>query len=134
MILRSRRLVRIQHPNLVTLVGYHASEVEMFLIYNYFRQGNSESLIHGCVCGQMMGWRLHHQIAMDITQSLAYLQVDSLPQVLHQDMKASNILLNNNLNAHLSELGPAELLGDSETHAKQLMWLPLLGMWIQNMP
>jgi serine/threonine protein kinase len=46
-----------------------------------------------------------------------------VPQVLHQDMKASNILLNNNLNAHLSELGPAELLGDSETHAKQLMWL-----------
>ncbi|KAH9552661.1 hypothetical protein CY35_09G078400 [Sphagnum magellanicum] len=104
----------------------------MFLIYNYFPQDNSESLIHGCVCGQMMDWRLHHQIAMDITQSLAYLQIDSVPQVLHQDMKASNILLNN-LNAHLSELGPAELLGDSETHAKQLMWLPLLGMWIQNM-
>jgi hypothetical protein len=57
-----------------------------------------------------------------------------VPQVLHQEMKASNILLNNNLNAHLSELGPAELLGNSETHAKQLMWLPLLGMWIQNMP
>jgi serine/threonine protein kinase len=80
------------------------------------------------VCGQLTDWQLHHH------SPLAYLQVDSVPQVLHQDMKASNILLNNNLNADLSELGLAELLGDSETHAKQLMWLPLWVMWIQNMP
>jgi len=112
-----RTLGRIRHPNLVTLIGYHASEAEMFLIYNYFPQGNLESLIHGSERGRTMDWRMRHKIAMDIAHALEYLHDECVPRVLHRDIKPSNILLDNNLNAHLSDFGLARLLGDSETHA-----------------
>ncbi|KAL2609794.1 hypothetical protein R1flu_028367 [Riccia fluitans] len=109
-----RTLGRIQHPNLVTLLGYHASEDEMFLIYNYFPGGNLESLIRSR--GEM-DWRLRHNISLRIAEALAFLHDDCTPRVLHRDIKPSNILLDDNLNAHLSDFGLARLLGTSETHA-----------------
>ncbi|BBN19891.1 hypothetical protein MPTK1_8g14620 [Marchantia polymorpha subsp. ruderalis] len=110
-----RTLGRIRHPNLVTLIGYHASQDEMFLIYNYFPQGNLETLIHS-ERGDM-DWHTRHSIALRIAEALAYLHDECVPRVLHRDIKPSNILLDDNLNAHLSDFGLARLLGTSETHA-----------------
>ncbi|KAL3678743.1 hypothetical protein R1sor_021699 [Riccia sorocarpa] len=110
-----RTLGRIQHPNLVTLLGYHASHDEMFLIYNYFPRGNLDTLIH--TSRREMDWRIRHNIALRIAEALAFLHDDCVPRVLHRDIKPSNILLDDNLNAHLSDFGLARLLGTSETHA-----------------
>ncbi|KAJ7553609.1 hypothetical protein O6H91_06G105300 [Diphasiastrum complanatum] len=111
-----RTLGRIRHPNLVTLVGYHASEAEMFLIYNFFPRGNLEGFIHNRQRGEI-SWQVVHKIALRIAQALAFLHDDCFPRVLHRDIKPSNILLDNNLNAYLSDFGLARLLGASETHA-----------------
>lgn len=112
-----RTLGRIRHPNLVTLIGYHASEEEMFLIYNYFPEGNLETLIHICERGRKMNWSMRHKIALDLARALAYLHDECVPRVLHRDIKPSNVLLDHDLNAHLSDFGLARLLGDAETHA-----------------
>lgn len=111
-----RTLGRIQHPNLVTLIGYHASESQMFLIYNYLPGGNLENLIHDRRRG-FVSWRVRYKIALDIAQALAYLHDECMPRVLHRDIKPSNVLLDNNLNAFLSDFGLARLLSASETHA-----------------
>lgn len=111
-----RTLGRLQHPNLVTLIGYHASESQMFLIYNYLPGGNLESLIHDGRRG-FVSWRVRYKIALDIAQALAYLHDECTPRVLHRDIKPSNVLLDNNLNAFLSDFGLARLLNASETHA-----------------
>ncbi|XP_024541854.1 LRR receptor-like serine/threonine-protein kinase RPK2 [Selaginella moellendorffii] len=111
-----RTLGRIQHSNLVKLIGYHASEGEMFLIYNYFPRGNLESFIHNRSRGEI-SWAVVHRIAMGIAEALAYLHDECQPRVLHRDIKPSNILLDNNLTAFLADFGLARLLGASETHA-----------------
>lgn len=111
-----KTLGRVRHPNLVTLVGYHASETEMFLIYNYLPGGNLENFIKERST-RANDWKILHKIALDIAHALAYLHDQCVPRVLHRDVKPSNILLDNNLNAYLSDFGLSRLLGTSETHA-----------------
>ncbi|KAJ6960174.1 LRR receptor-like serine/threonine-protein kinase RPK2 [Populus alba x Populus x berolinensis] len=83
-----KTLGRLHHPNLVTLIGYHASETEMFLIYNYLPGGNLEKFIQERST-RAVDWRILHKIALDIARALAYLH----------------------------DFGLARLLGTSETHA-----------------
>ncbi|CAL5325914.1 unnamed protein product [Camellia sinensis] len=111
-----KTLGRLQHPNLVTLIGYHASETEMFLIYNYLPGGNLEKFIQERST-RVVDWRVLHKIALDIARALAYLHDQCVPRVLHRDVKPSNILLDDDYNAYLSDFGLARLLGTSETHA-----------------
>nr|QAS62465.1 LRR receptor-like serine/threonine-protein kinase RPK2 [Sedum alfredii] len=111
-----KTLERVRHPNLVTLIGYHASETEMFLIYNYLPGGNLANFIQERN-EKATDWRIIHKIALDIAQALAYLHDQCVPRVLHRDVKPSNILLDNELNAYLSDFGLSRLLGTSETHA-----------------
>ncbi|XP_030484416.2 LRR receptor-like serine/threonine-protein kinase RPK2 [Cannabis sativa] len=111
-----KTLGRVRHPNLVTLVGYHASETEMFLIYNYLPGGNLENFIKQRST-RATDWNILHKIALNIAHALAYLHDQCVPRVLHRDVKPSNILLDNNFNAYLSDFGLSRLLGTSETHA-----------------
>lgn len=111
-----KTLGRLRHPNLVTLIGYHASETEMFLIYNYLPGGNLEKFIQERST-RAVDWRILHKIALDIARALAYLHDQCVPRVLHRDVKPSNILLDDEYNAYLSDFGLARLLGTSETHA-----------------
>ncbi|KAL3629447.1 hypothetical protein CASFOL_026669 [Castilleja foliolosa] len=111
-----KTLGRLRHPNLVTLIGYHASETEMFLIYNYLPGGNLEKFIQERSI-RAVDWRVLHKIALDIANALAYLHDHCVPRVLHRDVKPSNILLDEDHNAYLSDFGLARLLGTSETHA-----------------
>lgn len=111
-----KTLGRMRHPNLVTLIGFHASETEMFLIYNYLPGGNLENFIQDR-SERSVDWRMLHKIALDIARALAYLHDQCVPRVLHRDVKPSNILLDNDFNAYLSDFGLARLLGTSETHA-----------------
>ncbi|XP_068654081.1 LRR receptor-like serine/threonine-protein kinase RPK2 [Aristolochia californica] len=111
-----KTLGRMRHQNLVTLIGFHASETEMFLIYNYLPGGNLENFIHER-SKRPVDWRMLHKIALDVARALAYLHDQCVPRVLHRDVKPSNILLDNEFNAYLSDFGLARLLGTSETHA-----------------
>ncbi|XVF57678.1 hypothetical protein PTKIN_Ptkin07bG0001400 [Pterospermum kingtungense] len=111
-----RTLGRIRHKNLVTLIGYYVGENEMFLVYNYLSGGNLETFIHD-KSGKNVQWSVIYKITMDIAQALAYLHYSCVPRIVHRDIKPSNILLDENLNAFLSDFGLARLLGVSETHA-----------------
>lgn len=111
-----KTLGRLRHPNLVTLVGYHLGESEMFLIYNYLPGGNLERFIQER-SKRPVDWKMLHKIALDIAKALAYLHDTCVPRILHRDVKPSNILLDTEYNAYLSDFGLARLLGNSETHA-----------------
>lgn len=111
-----KTLGRIRHSNLVTLIGYHASETEMFLIYNYLPGGNLEKFIQER-SSKFIKWNVIHKIALDIAHAIAYLHDECNPRVIHRDVKPSNILLDNDFNAYLSDFGLSRLLENSETHA-----------------
>lgn len=109
-------LGRIRHKNLVTLIGYYVGDSEMFLIYNYLSGGNLEAFIHDR-SGKNVQWPVIYKIAKDIAEALAYLHYACVPRIVHRDIKPSNILLDEDLNAYLSDFGLARLLEVSETHA-----------------
>ncbi|KAL6983333.1 hypothetical protein U1Q18_016722 [Sarracenia purpurea var. burkii] len=109
-------LGRIRHRNLITLIGYHASEAEMFLIYNYLPGGSLKNFIQER-SRRAFGWEILRKIAVDIASALAYLHDQCNPRIIHRDVKPSNILLDHDLNAYLSDFGLSRLLGTSETHA-----------------
>ncbi|KAI4320382.1 hypothetical protein MLD38_033870 [Melastoma candidum] len=111
-----KTLGQLKHESLVTLIGYHASETEMFLIYNYLPGGNLERFIQER-SNRPVDWRVLHKIALHVASALVYLHSKCVPRVLHRDVKPSNILLDNDYNAYLSDFGLARLLGTSETHA-----------------
>ncbi|PQP92651.1 hypothetical protein Pyn_26962 [Prunus yedoensis var. nudiflora] len=81
-----KTLGRVRHPNLVTLIGYHASETEMLLIYNYLPGGNLENFIKER-SRRHFNWNILHKIALDIAHALAYLHDECIPRVLHRDVK-----------------------------------------------
>ncbi|XP_078436770.1 receptor-like protein kinase 2 [Wolffia australiana] len=111
-----KTLGRWAHPNLVTLLGYHVSQSEMFLIYNYLPGGNLEKFIQERST-RGVDWRALHRIALDVARALAHLHDRCVPRILHRDVKPSNILLDDVGRAYLSDFGLARLLGGSETHA-----------------
>ncbi|ONK78131.1 uncharacterized protein A4U43_C02F14670 [Asparagus officinalis] len=111
-----KTLGRIRHKNLVTLIGYHMGEIDTFLIYNYLPGGNLEAFIRN-MSNNNVGWPVIHKIALDVAQALIYLHYSCVPRIVHRDIKPSNILLDDKLNAYLSDFGLARLLEVYETHA-----------------
>ncbi|CAI9265745.1 unnamed protein product [Lactuca saligna] len=110
-----RTLGRIRHSNLITLIGYYASPSEMFLVYNYLPGGSLEELIRD-KRNHVIGLKMVHKIALDIAGALAFLHDDCNPRILHRDVKPSNILLDKDLKACLSDFGLSRLLEGFETH------------------
>ncbi|KAL2546626.1 LRR receptor-like serine/threonine-protein kinase RPK2 [Forsythia ovata] len=109
-------LGRTKHPNLITLIGYCASQLEMFLIYNYLPGGNLDKFIRERA-RRAFDWRIVHKIALHIASALSYLHDQCNPHILHRDIKPSNILLDNDYNAYLSDFGLSKILSTTETHA-----------------
>ncbi|XWS30581.1 hypothetical protein CRYUN_Cryun24cG0131200 [Craigia yunnanensis] len=85
-------------------------------VNNYLSGGNLETFIHD-KSDKNVQWSVIYKITMDIAQALAYLHYSCVPRIVHRDIKPSNILLDENLNAFLSDFGLARLLEVSETCA-----------------
>nr|BAK05598.1 predicted protein [Hordeum vulgare subsp. vulgare] len=100
-------LGRISHPNLVRLLGYCLEDRELLLVYEFMAKGSLENHLFrkgGSV--QPIPWGLRIRIAMDAARGLAFLH-SSEKHVIYRDFKASNILLDTNYNAKLSDFGLA---------------------------
>ncbi|KAK1423351.1 hypothetical protein QVD17_18650 [Tagetes erecta] len=110
-----KTLGRLRHQNVVTLIGYHASETKMFLVYNYIPGGNLEKFIQDRSTRDVE-WQILYKIALHVARAVAYLHDQCFPRVVHRDVKPSNILLDNDLNAYLSGFGLARILDKAEIH------------------
>lgn len=66
--------------------------------------------------GEQLHWDTRLKIIMGAAKGLAYLHHDCSPRIIHRDIKASNILLDGNLDARVSDFGLAKLLEDEESH------------------
>uniref|UniRef100_A0A1D1Y391 Receptor-like serine/threonine-protein kinase ALE2 n=1 Tax=Anthurium amnicola TaxID=1678845 RepID=A0A1D1Y391_9ARAE len=104
-------LSRLHHRNLVKLVGYYSSRdsSQNLLCYELVPNGSLESWLHGSLGANcLLDWHTRMKIALDAARGLAYLHEDSQPCVIHRDFKASNILLENNFHAKVSDFGLAK--------------------------
>nr|XP_043636686.1 probable receptor-like protein kinase At1g80640 [Erigeron canadensis] len=100
-------LSRVQHQNVVSLLGYCIHGDTRFLVYEMMPNGSLESQLHGPSHGTGLSWQHRMKIALDIARGLEYLHERCTPPVIHRDLKSSNILLGSNFNAKLSDFGLA---------------------------
>ncbi|XP_073113731.1 receptor-like serine/threonine-protein kinase ALE2 isoform X3 [Elaeis guineensis] len=112
-------LSRLHHRNLVKLVGYYSSRdsSQHLLCYELVPNGSLESWLHGPLGANCpLDWDTRMKIALDAARGLAYLHEDSQPCVIHRDFKASNILLENNFHAKVSDFGLAKQAPEGRTN------------------
>ncbi|XP_041991072.1 probable receptor-like protein kinase At1g80640 [Salvia splendens] len=107
-------LSKIEHPNIITLLGYCIHGETRLLVYQLMHNGSLETQLHGPSKGSALTWHLRLKIALDVARGLEYLHKHCRPRIIHRDLKSSNILLDSNFNAKLSDFGLAILDGSQK--------------------
>ncbi|XP_043712578.1 probable serine/threonine-protein kinase PIX13 [Telopea speciosissima] len=109
-------LGRLSHPNLVKLLGYCIEDKELLLVYEFMQKGSLENhLFRRSSAVEPLSWSIRLKIVIGAARGLVFLHTSDR-QVIYRDFKASNILLDGNYNAKLSDFGLAKcgpLAGDS---------------------
>ncbi|BAF15795.1 Os04g0616700 [Oryza sativa Japonica Group] len=106
---------RVQHRNLVKLYGCCLEGNNPLLVYEYMENGSLDKALFGTE-KLHIGWPARFEICLGIARGLAYLHEESSIRVVHRDIKASNVLLDANLNPKISDFGLAKLYDDKMTH------------------
>lgn len=97
----------IKHQKVISLLGYCIHNETRFLVYEMMHNRSLESQLHGPSQGSALTWNIRMKIALDIARGLEYLHERCNPPIIHRDLKSSNILLDSNFNAKLSNFGLA---------------------------
>ncbi|KAG5047713.1 hypothetical protein GLYMA_06G320600v4 [Glycine max] len=109
---------KIKHRNLVQLLGYCKIGEERLLVYEYMKWGSLEAVLHERAKAGVskLDWAARKKIAIGSARGLAFLHHSCIPHIIHRDMKSSNILLDENFEARVSDFGMARLVNALDTH------------------
>ncbi|KAK2426702.1 Proline-rich receptor-like protein kinase perk4 [Trifolium repens] len=106
---------RVHHRHLVSLVGYCISGGQRMLVYEFIPNNTMEYHLHG-KGRPTMDWPTRMRIAIGSAKGLAYLHEDCHPRIIHRDIKAANVLIDDSFEAKVADFGLAKLTTDNNTH------------------
>ncbi|XAR59327.1 Non-specific serine/threonine protein kinase [Bertholletia excelsa] len=107
----------LQHPNLVRLYGCCIEQNQLLLVYEYMENNSLAQALFGPEESQLtLDWPARLRICVGVARGLAFLHEESTLKIVHRDIKATNILLDRDLNPKISDFGLAKLDEEANSH------------------
>ncbi|CAN4088012.1 unnamed protein product [Withania somnifera] len=108
---------QIRHRNLLPLVAHMPRPDCHYLVYEYMKNGSLQDVLQQVREGtRELAWSARHRIAMGIAAGLEYLHINHTQHIIHRDLKPGNVLLDDDMEARISDFGLAKALPDAHTH------------------
>ncbi|XP_073103958.1 cysteine-rich receptor-like protein kinase 10 [Elaeis guineensis] len=110
-------LARLQHKNLVTLLGCCLEQEETLLVYEFQHNTSLDKFLFDPMKNRLLDWGRRYKIIKGIARGLLYLHEDSKLKIIHRDLKTHNILLDQCMNPKISDFGLAKVFDENKTRA-----------------